>query len=168
MNIERSIANSFKMDEQTWLRHANPWSVLTRFTVLPLLILAIWSRVWWDWFYLLAIAIALWWMWFNPRVFSQPKSTNNWASKAVLGERVWINRDSISVPQHHQRVPSLLNLISASGLPFLVLGLVNLEIYPTLIGYILITLGKLWFIDRMVWLYKDMQDNNAKYRSWLY
>ncbi|MDJ0590488.1 MAG: hypothetical protein QNJ72_10885 [Pleurocapsa sp. MO_226.B13] len=168
MNLERNIANSFKMDEVTWLRHANPWSVGTRFTVLPLLILAIWSRLWLGWFSLLPVAIALLWMWFNPRVFPQPKSTNNWASKAVLGERVWLNRDNIPVPQHHQKIPNILNLISASGIPFLVLGLVNLEIYPTLIGTILVILGKLWFIERMVWLYEDMKDNHAEYSSWLY
>lgn len=168
MNIEKSIANLFKMDDVTWLRHANPWSVGTRFTVLPLIILAIWSRVWWGWFSLLPIAIALLWMWINPRIFPQPQSTNNWASKAVFGERVWLNRDHIPVPQHHQKVPSLLNLVSASGIPFLILGLINLEVYPTLIGTILIILGKLWFIDRMRWLYEDMKDSHAEYRSWLY
>jgi hypothetical protein len=168
MTFERSIANSFQMDELTWLRHANPWSVWTRFTVLPLLILAIWSRVWFGWLSLLPIAIVLLWMWFNPRIFPQPQTTNNWASKGVLGERVWLNRDRIPVPQHHQIVPSILNLVSFLGLPFLILGLVNLELYPTLIGVILIDLGKLWFIDRMVWLYQDMKDDNPLYRSWLY
>lgn len=168
MNLEQNIANSFQMDKRTWSRHANPWSVSTRFTVLPLIILAIWSRVWLGWLSLLPITISLLWMWFNPRIFPKPQTTNNWASKGVLGERVWLNRDRIPVPQHHQRVPTILNLISAFGIPFLVLGLVDLEIYPTLIGVILINLGKLWFVDRMVWLYEDMKDNHPEYRSWLY
>lgn len=35
------------MDDQSWLSHANPLSVWTRIlTPLPLLILAVWSRVW--------------------------------------------------------------------------------------------------------------------------
>ena len=168
MTLERTIANSFQMDDRTWSRHANPWSVWTRFSVLPLLILAIWSRVWLGWLSLLPIAIALIWMWFNPRLFPKPETTNNWASKAVLGERVWLNRDRIPVPKHHQRVPNILSIISALGIPFLILGLVNLEIYPTLMGVILVTMGKLWFIDRMVWLYEDMKDNNSLYSSWLY
>ena len=134
MTIERNIANSFKMNEETWLRHANPWSGWTRFTVLPLLILAIWSRVWLGWLSLFPIAIALLWTWFNPRIFPQPKSTNNWISRGVLGEKVWLNRDNFPVPEHHQKVPNLLNLVAASGLPFLILGLVNLEIYPTAKG----------------------------------
>ena len=134
MTLEQKIANSLQMDDRTWMRHANPWSVWTRLTVLPLLILAIWSRVWLGWLSLLPIAISLVWMWFNPRLFPKPKTTNNWASKAVLGERVWLNRDSIPVPKHHQRVPNILSIISALGIPFLILGLVNLEIYPTLRG----------------------------------
>jgi hypothetical protein len=31
-----------------------------------------------------------------------------------------------------------------------------------------IMLGKLWFVDRMVWLYEDMKDATPEYRSWLY
>ncbi|MGH1393463.1 MAG: DUF6653 family protein [Trichormus sp.] len=30
------------------------------------------------------------------------------------------------------------------------------------------TLGKLWYLDRMVWLYTEMKDINPEYRSWLY
>jgi len=40
MTLERKIATVFALDDQTWRRHANPWSVLLRSTVLPLLVLA--------------------------------------------------------------------------------------------------------------------------------
>ena len=168
MTLERTIADLFQMDDRTWLRHANPWSVWTRFTVLPFLILAIWSRVWLGWLSLLPITISLLWMWLNPRIFVKPQTTNNWTSKGVLGERVWLNRDRVSVPKHHQKVPNILNLVAASGIPFLILGLVNLEIYPTLMGVVLIDFGKLWFIDRMVWLYEEMKHEHQEYCSWLY
>jgi|GEM_PF-3630839 len=42
----------------------------------------------------------------------------------------------------------------------------NLEIWPTLFGAVTIYLGKLWFVDRMVWLYHDMKDANQEYSSW--
>ena len=38
MTFEARIARLFAMDEATWARHANPWSVWTRFTALPLLL----------------------------------------------------------------------------------------------------------------------------------
>lgn len=40
MTLERKISNIYKLDDRAWLRHANPWSVWTRNTVMPLLILA--------------------------------------------------------------------------------------------------------------------------------
>ena len=46
MNIEEKIAKLFAVDNETWLRHANPLSVWTRFTVLVIFILSLWSRVW--------------------------------------------------------------------------------------------------------------------------
>ncbi|MEP0911521.1 hypothetical protein NDI45_11410 [Leptolyngbya sp. GB1-A1] len=168
MTVERKIANTFHMDEETWARHANPWSVWTRFTVLPILILVIWSRVWLGWWSLVPIAIALFWMWINPRIFAKPQSTNHWASKSVLGERVWLNRDTVPVPEHHQRVPNVLSLVSVIGMAVVIWGLVTLDGCLTLLGCALVYLSKLWFLDRMVWLYEDMRQAHPQYQSWLY
>ncbi len=43
MTLERKIARAFAMSDEVWALHTNPWSVWTRFTVLPLLVLAIWT-----------------------------------------------------------------------------------------------------------------------------
>ncbi|MGI0487430.1 DUF6653 family protein [Pantanalinema rosaneae CENA516] len=168
MTVERKIAAAFQMSEDTWARHANPWSVWTRFTVLPLLILAIWSRVWWGWWALVPVTIALLWMWLNPRLFAKPQSTNHWASKAVFGERVWLNRDVIPVPRHHRHVPNLLSLVATIGMGFVIWGLVVLHLWAIAFGCALVYLGKLWFIDRMVWLYEDMKDADPAYKQWVY
>ena len=47
-------------------------------------------------------------------------------------------------------------------------GPVRFEPWPLLLGCALVYAGKLWFPDRMVWLYEDMKDRHAEYRSWLY
>jgi hypothetical protein len=168
VTIERKIAAVFSMSEETWARHANPWSVWTRFTALPTLILAVWSRTWIGWWSIAAIACALLWTWMNPRLFAVPCSTNNWASKGVMGERVWLNRDLVPVPAHHRRMPNILSAVSATGLPFIVWGVSMFEIWPTLFGTALVYLGKLWFIDRMAWLYEDMKQATPEYSRWLY
>jgi hypothetical protein len=49
MKLGDLIISIFRMGEDTWERHANPWSVWSRTTVLPVLILAAWSRVWIGW-----------------------------------------------------------------------------------------------------------------------
>ncbi len=131
------------MDDATWLRHANPWSVWSRASVLPLVILAVWSRHWlgrWSW---AAIAAAVAWMWANPRIFHRPKDHGQLGFAGVLGERVWLNRDVVPVPERHRVVPHLLNGVTAVGTVFVVWGLVTLAVWPTLLGSVLIYCGKL-------------------------
>src|SRR3954467_6144112 len=115
MMLGRGIARAFAMDEATWLRHANPWSVWTRVATLPLLVLAAWSRAWLGWWALVPVALVLLWTWWNPRLFPVPLSTDNWASKGVMGERVWLNRDAVPIPGHHRLVPHALTAVAAAG-----------------------------------------------------
>jgi hypothetical protein len=163
MTIGNRIASLFQMDDDTWQRHANPWSVWSRTTVLPVLILAAWSRVWIGGWALVPGALALLWTWLNPRLFGPPDSLDSWASKAVLGERIWINRNKAAVPPHHRTAPNVLNTISGIGMLFVLWGVVQLAIWPTLFGVMLSYAGKLWFLDRMVWLYNDMNDATPEY-----
>jgi hypothetical protein len=168
VTIEQKIALLFQMDDETWARHANPLSVWTRTTTLLLLIIAFWSRAWIGLWSLIPIAGAIIWTWVNPRLFPKPKSTNNWASMGVLGERVWLNRTNIPVPEHHRIVPNILSSLSGIGALFVIWGVYTLSVWPTLFGSALIYLSKLWFLDRMVWIYRDMKDKTPGYASWLY
>ncbi|ADN37531.1 conserved hypothetical protein [Methanolacinia petrolearia DSM 11571] len=159
MTKEQKIASLFAMDDETWERHSNPWSVWTRNTVLPVLIVAFWSRVWLGWLAIVPVAAAILWMWVNPRLFKKPESTDNWASKSVLGERIWLNRKTVPVPERHRRAPNILSAVSGVGFLFVIYGVYFLEIWPVLFGSALVYLGKLWFLDRMVWLYEDTKED---------
>lgn len=165
---ERAMARAFAMDERSWARHANPWSVWTRNTVLPLLVLSLWSRVWLGWWSLVLVCLALLWTWLNPRTFPVPSTTRSWASRAVLGERVWLNREEVPIPRHHACAARVLSTVTALGVPFVVWGVYRLALWPTLFGSVLIYAGKLWLLDRMVWLYEDMKGQRPDYRRWLY
>lgn len=166
MTLERTISGLFRLDDATWMRHANPWSVFTRNTVLPLLIFAFWSRLWIGWWALVPVALAILWTWGNPRLFPAPESLDHWASRAVLGKRVWLNRDAVPVPAHHRNVPNLLSGVSGTGVLFVVWGVLAFDPWPTLFGAALVYAGKLWFLDRMAWLWNDMEDASAEYRGW--
>jgi hypothetical protein len=169
MSRDDSIAEYvMSMDEAVWQRHANPLSVYTRYLGLPLLALGIWSRVWFGWWALLPIAAAIIWIWANPRIFPKPRSTNNWASKAVLGERVWSNRKRIPIPAEHQRAALLLSILNGSASLMVIYGLVMLEAWPTVAGIGCVILAKTWFLDRMVWLFEDMKCTDSTYHSWCY
>lgn len=169
MTLERKIANFFNLTDQNWLKHANPWSVWTRYSVLPFIVLAFWSRVWIGWWCLIPAGISLGWMFFNPVFFSKPTSTKNWASKAVMGERVYLNRDVIAIPKHHQSVIfKILNGISSIGMGLSIWATVNYSVWGAVLGISLAYLGKSWYLDRMVWLFEDMKEDNSEYKSWDY
>ena len=143
------IASVFRMDDDTWARHANPWSVYTRMATVPFIVLAFWSPAWIGWWSLAPIAIIVVWLWLNPRLFPPPQSTNNWASKAVLGERVWLNQKYVPIPAHHRRAANLLSVLGFVGVPVFLYGIAVQELWPALLGMAVTFIGKLWFIDRM-------------------
>ena len=155
------------MDDATWERHANPWSAWTRLPILPLMALAIWSRAWIGWGCLVPLALLIAWTWLNPRAFPPPASTRAWLSRAVMGERVWLAREAVRIPEHHRRAARLLAVLPALGLFPLVWGLWAYSLPWLLLGLVLVLGAKLWFLDRMVWLFDDMARAHEHYRRWL-
>lgn len=163
------MAKFFGLEGERWMRHANPVSVWTRFTVLSLLSVAIWSRAWIGLLCLIPIALAIVWMFVNPLLFREPASTRNWASKGVLGERIWAERNGVSLPaEFRSRVPNLANLYSSIGLLPLVYGLVEFNLVAVVTGLLIMHGAKLWYIDRMVLLFEAMKTRDSKYAAWEY
>ncbi|MEM7075606.1 MAG: DUF6653 family protein, partial [Pseudomonadota bacterium] len=129
------------MDARTWQRHANPWSAFTRFTALPLLVLALWSRVWIGWGALPAVALAVLWIWLNPRMFAPPRRLDSWAARGVMGERVFLHRRA-EVTRSHRMWADGLALASVPGLIVLVIGVARLDPDWTVFGTVLTVLPK--------------------------
>lgn len=160
--------NLFKMSDDVWAVHANPWSVWTRYPCLPLLFLGIWSRVWIGWWCLLPVVGVCGWIWFNPRAFGKPKTMNHWASQAVLGERVMLSPPPTGIPAHHKRAICGLKVLMFAGCIPAIIGLIIFNPLLTISGLVIVMLGKTWFLDRMVWLYQDLKDSNPEYTRWTY
>jgi hypothetical protein len=156
MKALSQIAKVFGMSDEAWRRHANPWSVYTRFAALPALILAIWSRVWIGWWALVPVAAVIVWLGLNPHVFPAVATPRSWAAKGIYGERLWLNEPS-RVPQDYRSVLRWLAVPALSGVVLLGWGLVQLLVWPTLFGATLIVLAQLWRIDRLGLLYEQHQ-----------
>ena len=65
-------------------RHSNPWSAWTRWASAPLVLVPVWRRSGRD------AALVGAWMAANPVVFGRPSHERAWATRAVLGEELWI------------------------------------------------------------------------------
>ena len=97
------------------------------------------------------------------------RSTRNWASKGVFGERVWSERTTVPVPaQFTARVLNVTYAIQIVGAAALTYGLVRLDLLATVTGLVIMQTAKAWFIDRQVLLYEDMKTRHAEYASWEY
>lgn len=167
MGIGHQLERAMRMSDATWARHANPLSVWTRVPVLPVLLVCLYSYWWIGIWFLLPSALVCIWIWVNPRAFPPPADTDNWASRATFGERVWLNKADIAIPGHHARAATFLSVVSGIGLVPIVYGLVTQNAWAAALGGAISTLGKIWFCDRMVWLYADMIDADPTYRNWL-
>jgi len=159
MTFEKKISRFFGLKDKEWLRHANPISVWTRFVTLPFLVIGIWSRVWIGWYALIPISVILFWTYVNLKLFKEPKTTDSWSAKSVLGERIWANRDEIKVPGHHKAIITILTLLQFIGGVILLIGLYRLHFWATLCGVIIIYMAKMWFLDRMVRVFEDMKEH---------
>jgi len=154
--IEKSMAKAFGLKDDAWRRHANPWSVYTRIPIPAALVAAIWTYAWIGWWSLLPVGAVCVWIAINPKVFPPPRSMDHWASRAVLGETFWANRKDVPVPPRHRVAPNVLIAINTLGLPFIVWGLVVLNVWIALFGLAVHMAGKTWFLDRMALLHDDM------------
>ena len=65
-------------------RHSNPWSAWTRWASTPLVLLPVWTRRWSH------AALVAGWLLVNPVIFPKPASDRRWATRAILGEELWI------------------------------------------------------------------------------
>jgi hypothetical protein len=152
MGVLDKYARMAGMSEEAWMRHANPWSVWTRFGAIPLIILSIWSRVWIGWWALAPLALVMLWLWWNPRAFSPIDKPIAWSSKGICGERLWL-QDRSRMPADFALVQRFWIVGALVGVSLLAWGLIVLEVWPTVFGAALLVYGQLWRIDRLVIFY---------------
>lgn len=166
MSAGKIAERMMAMNDAVWLRHANPLSGWTRLATGPVLFWAIWSHRWIGWFAIIPVAILAVWIWFNPRIFAKPKRADAWMTKGVLGERVWLNRAHAPIPPGFVRAAWLLNTAAGLGVAFAVAGFVIGDFWLAFLAWHFAMAMKLWFVDRMVWLWERMKDSAADYRDW--
>jgi hypothetical protein len=73
-----------RLTREVFRHHSNPWSAWTRLFSAPLIFVPIWTRSWKQG------AILGVWLIANAIAFPEPKSESAWATRAMLGEEMYI------------------------------------------------------------------------------
>lgn len=155
------------MNSDVWRRHANGWSVWTRFATLPFLYLAVWSHTIYGWTTAAGLtAIVVAWLWLNPRLFPAPKTFESWHARAVLGERVWLNRAAVPVPHDENRKALVFSALAGAGFFAGLWGAISASLPLMIAGAVATYAGKLAFLSVMVQTYDLMRNAHPLYRSW--
>src|SRR5687767_14302422 len=98
------------LKHKVFARHSNPWSAWTRWMSTPLVLVPAWTRRWSH------AAIIGAWMAANPVIFPRPADEHAWATRAVLGEELWITerpRDTAMVVNAAAMLAGITALIAA-------------------------------------------------------
>lgn len=137
-----------------WKRHANPWSVWTRFLAIPLMILAILSRDWIGIWCIVPIVLVVAWLALNTFIFNPIEDPQTWVSKGIYGEQYWIQK-KVAIPLIQKIINRYLIAMGILGMLLCGYGLYELQICQTIFGASLIVVAQLWRIDRFSILYDD-------------
>jgi hypothetical protein len=121
--------------DTAWLRHANPWSVYTRFAAIPAGIVAIWSRAWIGEWSALPIAVVVLWLILNPIAFSPVHTPTHWISKGIYGERLWL-RGAVKTRRRRYMLNGLA-VAGALGLLIVAWGLAIFSVVACCLGALL-------------------------------
>jgi hypothetical protein len=75
-----------RMRRAMFTRHASPWSAWSRWASTTLVLLPVWTRRRSH-----ALMAAIWFA-LNPVIFPKINDERSWATRAMLGEELWISR----------------------------------------------------------------------------
>lgn len=139
------------LGEEGWRRHANPWSVYTRFAAIPAGILAGWSREWIGWWAIAPLALVVIWLVVNPFAFKPIDKPTHWISKGILGEQLWLAGDAALVP--HRTTLRILLAFGIVGMVSMFAGVIWLNAWAASAGAALVTITQLWRIKRFARAY---------------
>ena len=166
MDIFKSAEGLMGMNNRAWARHANPWSVYTRFAASIPIFFALWSAHWIGWRSLVPILLVAAWVYVNPRLFTPPKTTRSWGARGVLGERAFLNRKQIPAPKEHIRFAWMTTALAGLFMAVGFWGYVDGNFWAACAGWFGSVLAKAWFVDRMAWLWADIKDAHPVYAAW--
>jgi hypothetical protein len=87
-------------------RHAHPWSAWSRWASAPLVLLPVWTRRRSH-----ALITTIWFA-LNPVIFPKVRDERSWATRAILGEELWITSPTKDTAMALSVVTSIIAVVA--------------------------------------------------------
>ena len=95
----------------------------------------------------------------NVFVFPPVTSPQNWASKGIYGEKLWLSKRS-EIPKHYAVTQQRLIVLGLIGMILIAGGLYQLHFWISILGAVILILAQLWRIDRFSTLYELYEEKD--------
>lgn len=82
------------------------------------------------------------------------QTDERWETRAILGEKIWLDRDVTAIRDDHLRAVRWIATGSSLCSVPLIIGLVWLDPWATAFGAAGMFFGQAWLLDRFAWLYE--------------
>ncbi|MTH98305.1 DUF6653 family protein [Roseibium sp. RKSG952] len=165
--VKRSRLQPFLARGPLWQQKVYPATVYFRILGLPALSAAIWSHVALGTgpaFLLTCATVVI--MMLAPRLFGRPKGNLRWAAKSVYGERIWLNRAKLPIPNDDAGNALAMFFTWMIGTGVMIWG--SIEALPVIAvpGLVIAMAAHISFQDRMVKVFNKMETAHPLYRFW--
>ncbi len=155
------------MQSAALTRLSKPRNLFIRALLLPALLTPLWYQATLGWFWATALSLAaVAWIWIIPPFSKGNTGAKSWLQKATLGERMWLNRMFVPIPNtYHQKALALL-IVGLLSVAAAIWGATAHDILIMLTGAILAYLAKFASMFVMVKLFEHMKNAHPIYKSW--
>ncbi|WP_157950385.1 DUF6653 family protein [Pannonibacter carbonis] len=169
----------YAMAARMWRRPPGRLTLAIRLAVLPLVPVALWLHGLYGWPAALAAAAALGFAAARlPRLMprrpaaavpagrTQPDSRLPWHVRALLGERMFLNRMIVPVPGTSTRRAALLLMATFAGAALALIAAISGSLEMMVAGLGTALVAQVAYLVLASRLYDRMQDADALYRAW--
>ncbi|TWI92673.1 hypothetical protein JM93_00216 [Roseibium hamelinense] len=165
--VKRSRIQPFLARGPLWQHRIHPAAAYLRVLALPLLAAAVWSHTLFGAGPATGMSAAtVLLLLIAPRFFPAASGTPGWAAKSLYGERMWLNRINLPIPEDDARSALILFLTALTGLLIMIWGALAANALVCLPALLVAVIARFAFQNRMAILYERMRDAHPLYRFW--
>ncbi|WP_162265069.1 DUF6653 family protein [Polycladidibacter stylochi] len=150
-----------------WNRPVKPLATVVRTLLFPVVFVLIWMHQKWGWEATSAsVALYLYFLWFISRLCPCATGAPSAMARAAIGQRMWLNRYAVTIPQKDHQLALLTSIVMGSGIIGATIGALDNVLWLSLLSTTCIYAARIVQLILFVSLFQKMKNKHPIYRSW--